>query len=330
MKVSNETKVGALTAIAITVLILGFNFLKGKNITERSHTIYAVFPDVDGLAIASPVLANGLQVGRVADLEAKDENLTGIVVTITLSKNIKLPANSYLTMTRSLLGSTSVKVIVGSSNQFVQEGDTLDVKLTPDMLTDVKNSLNPAVEHINKTLVALENVIQKLNTVMDPRTQNNLQAIISNLNNASASLSQLLNPLTGKLSHTLNNVDRITANLAAKNGSIDSSLDNIQVLSGKLAQLKFSETLGSLKKTLDELELTLSKMNSREGTIGALLHERKLYEEIRQTNRSLTTLLDDVKTHPKRYINFSVFGKKDKSTPLQTPIYDSIPFKGNK
>jgi phospholipid/cholesterol/gamma-HCH transport system substrate-binding protein len=102
MKVSNETKVGALTAIAITVLILGFNYLKGKNITERSNTIYAVFPTIDGLTASSQVFINGFQVGRVADLEAKDQNLTGIVVTIALKKSINIPDNSVANRRKKL------------------------------------------------------------------------------------------------------------------------------------------------------------------------------------------------------------------------------------
>lgn len=330
MKVSNETKVGALTAIAITVLILGFNFLKGKNITERSHTVYAVFPDVDGLATASAVLANGFQIGRVAELEASDEALSGIVVSITLSKNIKIPATSYATLSKSLLGTTTVKVVLGDPNgRFLNEGDTLGVKTTPDLLTDVKNSFNPAVDQARKTLVALEKVINQLHAVIDPGTQKNLQSIIANLNSSSESLKVLLDPAKGKLSNTLTHMERITGNLAANNGAIDSSLDNIQRLTGKLSQMDLPETLTSLKKTLDELERTLSKINSRESSIGALLNDRKLYEEVRQTNRSLTTLLDDVKLHPKRYVNVSVFGKKDKSAPLQKPLYDSIPFKGH-
>lgn len=329
MKVSNETKVGALTAIAIAVLILGFNFLKGRNITEKSNTIYAVFPDVDGLAAASPVYANGYQVGRVADLEAKDENLSGIVVTITLTKSFNIPANSYATMTKSLLGTTSVKIILGNEKNFIKEGDTLRVQATPDMFAEVKNSLNPAVENLSKTLASLDGVIKKLDAVVDPTAQKNLQSIIANLNTASQNLTALLDTKNGKLASTLNNVESITGNLAKNNGKIDSSLSNVQTATAKIADLKIAETLENLKKTLTQLEQTITKLNNPNSTVGALLNDRKLYDEIRQTNRSLTTLLDDFKTHPKRYVTVSVFGKKDKSAPLQKPIFDSIPDKGN-
>ena len=329
MKVSNETKVGALTAIAITVLILGFNYLKGKNITERSNTIYAVFPSVEGLASSSAVLINGYQVGRVADMEAKDKNLSGIIVTINLTKNINIPENSFALIEKSLLGSTTVKIMLGSSGKYISEGDTLQVKEKPDLMSEFKTTLNPAVDNINKTLVSLDAVIQKLNGIIDPSMKNNLQSVIANLSTSSQSLVNLLNNQTGALAKSLNHVEGITGNLQKNNGKIDSTLANLQKATAKFAEVNVAETIDALKKTLTQLEKTIAKMNSENGSIGALLNDRKLYDEIRQTNRSLNTLLDDFKTNPKRYVNVSVFGKKDKSSPLTKPIYDSSSTKGN-
>lgn len=329
MKVSNETKVGALTAVSITLLILGFNFLKGKNITESSNTIYAVFPNVDGLAVSSPVYANGYQIGRVGDLEAKDKNLSGIIVTITLTKDINIPTNSYASSDKTLLGTTSVKITLGSSPKYINEGDTLQVILSPDMLSSVKSTLTPAVDNINKTLIALEAVIMKLNSVIDPNTKNNIQSIVANLNTSSQRLMDLLNTQNGSLAKTLNHVESITGNLEKNNGKIDSSLSNVQKATKQLADAEIAQTIETMKKTMGQLEQTIAKVNNPNGTIGALLNERKLYDELRQTNRSLTTLLDDLKTHPKRYVNVSVFGKKDKSVPLTAPLFDSTGTKGN-
>ncbi len=329
MKVSNETKVGALTAIAITVLILGFNYLKGKNITERSNTIYAVFPNIDGLASSSAVFINGYQVGRVSDFKAKDKNLTGIIVTIHLTKDINIPDNSLAVIEKSLLGSTSIKVVLGTSTKYVNEGDTLQVKTNPDLMTEFKTSLNPAIDNINKTLLSLDAVIQKLNGIIDPTVKNNLQSVIANLSISSKSLASLLNNQTGALSKSLNHVESITGSLQKNSGKIDTTLTNVQRVTAKLAEVKIGETIDAMKKTLNQLENTISKMNNENNTIGALLNDRKLYEEIRQTNRSLTILLDDFKTNPKRYVNVSVFGKKDKSTPLSKPLYDSTSTKGN-
>jgi phospholipid/cholesterol/gamma-HCH transport system substrate-binding protein len=330
MKVSNETKVGALTAIAIAVLILGFNYLKGKNITQRSDTIYAVFPSVGGINPATAVFINGLQVGRVSELEEKDKNLSGIVVTIHLTKDINIPNNSVAMIDKSLLGSASISIAMGNSGKYIADGDTLLVREVPDMVSQLKTSLDPALDNVNKTLISLDAVIQKLNSIIDPTVKNNLQSVIANLASSSQSLNTLLNTQTGALAKSLNHVESITGNLKNNNGKIDSTLNNLQRTTNKLADAKINEIIEDLRKTVAQLEATVAKANNPGSTIGALLNDRKLYDEIRQTNRSLTILLDDFKTHPKRYINVSVFGgKKDKSTPLSKPIYDSIPDKGN-
>ncbi|MBC7850134.1 MAG: MCE family protein [Chitinophagaceae bacterium] len=329
MKVSNETKVGALTAIAITVLILGFNYLKGKNITERSHTIYAVFPAVDGLTSSTGVLINGYQVGRVSSMTAKDANLSGIVVAINLSKNVNIPTNSIASIDKSLLGSSSLRVTLGNSGNYINDGDTLLTSLAPDLMSQFKSTLDPAMDNINRTLVSLDAVIQKLNSIIDPNVKNNLQATIANLASSSQSLNAMLNSQTGALAKSLTHVESITNNLAKNNGRIDSTLSNVQRTTAKLAEAKIGETFDDLRKTVGQLESIISKANSTNGTLGALLNDRKLYDELRQTNRSLTILLDDFKTNPKRYVNVSVFGKKDKSAPLGKPIFDSIPGKGN-
>lgn len=323
MKVSNETKVGALTAVAIAVLILGFNYLKGKNITERSNTIYAVFPSVDGLALSNSVFINGYQVGRVSDLEAKDRNVSGIIVSINLSKGYNIPKDSYAVIDKPPLGTTSIKIKLGKSSDYVQDGDTLGIAVAPSILGEIDKRLDPTLNKVEETLTSLNAVIMKLNDIIDPTVKNNLQSVIANLSTSSQSLTRLLNDQTGALAKSLNHVESITGNLEKNNGRIDSTLANVQRLTAKLNDVKIGEAVDGLRNSLKQLEATITKANSPNSTIGALLNDRKLYDEIRQTNRSLTTLLDDFKTHPKRYVNVSVFGKKDKSTPLAKPIYDS-------
>src|SRR5688500_1560162 len=130
MKISNETKVGALTAIAIVVLILGFNYLKGRDLTERDDEIHAVFPSVKGLAVSNAVFINGLQVGKVTQLRETDKNLTGIVVSMNLTKDINIPNNSVVSINSELLSSTSLDIHLGDANAYIKDGDTLRAVLT--------------------------------------------------------------------------------------------------------------------------------------------------------------------------------------------------------
>ena len=320
MKISNETKVGALTAVAITVLILGFNYLKGKGISTRGERIYAVFPNVEKLQISNPVYINGLQVGKVSDLQEKDKNLSGIVVTLSITKDINIPRNSVATLSTELLSSAQINIYMGSGAENVKEGDTIRTERTLGLTDKLQQSIDPAVNNINKTLVSLDDLLQKMNTILDPNTRNNLQGIIANLATSSRSLEVLLNTETGMLAKSINNLNTITGDFAKNSPKIDSTFSNLQVATNQLSKAKIAETVESIQKTMTRLEAGINKIDSKEGTLGLLLNDRQLYDEIRRTNRSLTILLDDLRVNPKRYINISLFGGKDKKGPLKAPL----------
>jgi phospholipid/cholesterol/gamma-HCH transport system substrate-binding protein len=321
MKISNETKVGALTAIAITVLILGFNFLKGKS--ARGKEVYAVFPNVDKLVVSSPVAIKGLPVGKVTNLLEKDKNISGIVVTITLTKDVNIPRDSVATIASELLGTTGVNIFLGNGTDYMKEGDTIRVERSLQLTDKLQQSLNPAIDNVNKTLLSLDEVIQKMNTILDPNTRNNLQGIIANLAGSSQSLQQLLNTESGLLAKSIGNLHTITADFARNGPKIDSTFTNLQTATDKLSKAKIAEAIESLQRTMSRLEAGIAKIDSKEGTVGLLLNDRQLYDEVRRTNRSLTILLDDLRVNPKRYINISLFGPKDKKGPLRSPI-DSL------
>ena len=324
MKISNETKVGAITAVAIVVLILGFNYLKGKNLTERNDELFAVFARVKGLAVSNPVFINGLQVGKVTEMKETDENLTGVLVTINLRKNINIPSNSIVTINSELLGSTSVEIIRGDSKVFIEDGDTLKTMENISVMGQLTQSINPAIDNVNRALVSLDILIRKLSEVVDPSMQNNIQTIVSNLAATSRSLERLVSAQNSVLARSLKNVEGITGNLAANNDKINNTLANLEKTSDALAKADFESTLNSMRNTMAKLETTIEKISSKDGTVGLLLNDRQLYDEIRQTNRSLTTLLDDFRVNPKRYVSISVFGKKAKTEPLKIPIYDTV------
>jgi len=324
MKISNETKVGALTAIAIVVLILGFNFLKGKNLTERNDELYAIFPEVKGLSVSNAVFINGLQVGKVAEMRETDKNLTGILVAIRLTKEINIPRNSAAIISSELLGTTSMEIVLGDEKVYLQSGDTLQSTVKTGMMAELSKNINPAIDNVTKTLNSLDMLIKQLSSILDPNTRNNLQGIIVNLTNSSKSLERLINAQNGVLARSLTNVESITGNLAKNNERISSTLANLEKTSNALAGANFQEVLTSMKNTMNKLEATVDRISSKNGSLGALLNDRQLYDEIRLTNRSLTTLLDDVRVNPKRYVSISLIGRKDKKGPLMDPVTDTI------
>lgn len=331
MKISNETKVGALTAIAITLLILGFNFLKGKTILKTGNYLNAKYTDTKGLMVSNPVYVNGFQVGAVADIENADEKLSALVVSIKLKDNYSIPSNSVAIINSSLLGTPSIEIKLGNSNEYLKSGDTLQTAADPGLLGNVMNKLNPVAEQVQKTIHSLDSVLKNINTIFDPSTKNNLQSVIANVNKttaslviSSASLQQMLNSQTGSIAQSMNNVNSITKNLSNNNEQISQTLQHIEKTTGDLAKSDISGSMDQLKKSITTLNGILAKLNSTDGSLGKLVNDPILYNQLTNTVKSANILMDDLRVHPKRYISISVFGKKDKSGPLLAPLADSV------
>jgi len=323
MKISNETKIGALAAVSITVLILGFNFLKGQKVFEKSKKIYAVFNNVEGVEVSNAVKINGLLVGNVSAIKETDKDLKSILIEINLKKDIHIPKNSIAEIQTSLLTSPVIVIKKGDATDFVDNGDTLVSREKPGLLAQVESNINPIVGQLNGTLKSLDSLVEVVGSMFDPRAKNNFATILANLAGSSASLQQMLNSQTGTLAKSLNNVDTFTKNLAGNSGHINETLANLDKTTSKLANSKIEETVESIHSTMTQLNTAISKLNSNNGSLGLLLNDRKLYLNLESTSHSLNTLLDDLRMHPKRYVNISVFGRKDKSGPLMSPLGDS-------
>jgi phospholipid/cholesterol/gamma-HCH transport system substrate-binding protein len=330
MKISNETKIGALTSIAIALLYLGFNFLKGKSLFEHSKKIYAIFKNVEGMEISNAVRINGLQIGSVYDIGETDKDLRGILVTINLKKDIHIPRNSIASINSGLIGSSTVVINKGDATEYLSNGDTIASVDKLNLMSQVEKNIDPIVVKLNGTLQSLDSLVEVVGSMFDPKTKNNFSAILSHLAVSSASLQTLLNAQTGALAKSLNNVDTFTSNLARNNDHINKTLENLEKTTNNLANAKIQETVETLQSTLNDLKGVVGKMNSSNGSLGLLLNDKKLYQNLENTSRSLNILLDDVRLHPKRYVSISVFGRKDKNGALSAPLGDSTSKSGNK
>jgi phospholipid/cholesterol/gamma-HCH transport system substrate-binding protein len=330
MKISNETKIGALSAVSITLLILGFNFLKGKSLFEHSKKIYAVFKSVEGMEVSNAVLVNGLSIGNVTDIHETDKDVSGILVVITLKKDVHIPKNSIAEVSPGLITSTAIIIDKGNDPNFLVDGDTLLTKDKPGLISQVQDNINPIVSKLSGTLQSLDSLVGVVGSLFDPRTKNNFSAIISHLAGSAAALEVLLNTQSNLLAHSLKNLDTFTAGLASKTGQFNKTIDNMQTASAQLANSKLEETVSTVRSTMTELRTTLDKINNSNGSLGLLLNDKKLYQNLETTTRSLNILLDDFRVHPKRYVNVSVFGHKDKNGYLTSPLPDSTSKSGIK
>jgi len=330
MKISNETKIGALTAVSITLLLLGYNFLKGKELFTHNKDIYAVFKNVEGMDVSNAVRINGLQVGTVTAISEADKDLSGIVVTITLKKDVNIPKNSIAVINSGLISSSYLVINKGDASEYLKNGDTIASQNKLTLMSQVEKNIDPIVAKLNGTLTSLDSLIEVVGGLFDPKVKNNFTAIFSHLAASSASLEKMLNSENSMLAHKMNHVDSFTGNLVKNNKRIDTTLSNLQKTTEDLSKAKISETVASINSTMEQLKTVIDKVNSPNGSLGLLINDKKLYQNLEGTTRSLNTLLDDVRVHPKRYVNISVFGKKDKSGPLTAPLSDSTSKTGNK
>jgi len=319
MSISNETKVGLLTIIALALLFIGFNYLKGKDVFQKQFLVHAVFKELGTLEKSNEVKINGLAVGTVYSKKELDKDVSAIVVTINLTRDINIPKNSVAYIASELVGSSFIVIERGNSKELLQAGDTLSTRVETGLLGDVKAQLNPTVAKVQEVLDALQTSLSSINATLSPATRADLQASIANLNKTTSGMATLMDPEAGSLSRTLNNIEQITQNLRNNNDRITATLSNAQSATEKLAKLNIQSSLDSLSTALSEVRQTLKKITSPEGSLGALTSDKALYNKLTDAVLSAEILLDDLRAHPKRYVNLSVFGKKDKTGPLTSP-----------
>lgn len=314
MRLSKEVKTGILAIGAILLLIFGYSFLKGTNLLDKNREFYVKYQNVEGLAKSAPVTINGLRVGKVQDISFANEK-GGLIVKFTVEKDFDFSKNSIVKIySAGLIGGKSLGIYPEyNANNIAKSGDTLHGEIEGGMLSAVTKALGPLENKVNNTLATVDSLLLNVNAIVDEKTRQNLKEAIANLNttlNSFAGVSENLNHIlannTGKLDNTFTNLDK-TAN-------------NLSQLTDSLAQLETGKLVADLQNVVDKMDKIVVGMENGEGTIGKLLKDEKLYENLEGASKQLEQLLQDVKLNPKRYVHISVFGKKQKEyvTPENT------------
>ena len=326
MKISNETKVGVLTIVALTLLIVGFNFLKGKNVFSDEKHLYAVFSDLGSLRKSNEVKMKGLPVGAVYEYTEIDKNLSGIIVTITMKRDVNIPRDSKATIESELLGSTYLNISQGNSTDYLKDGDTLQTDRTTSLVSDVKAQINPTLTRVRDAIDSLKMVLSSLNNMFEKETKGNIQDIIRNLKQSTISLNRLLDAESGALAATLQNANSISPNLKKNNDSITATISSIKRAADKFSALEVQPTIDTLQASIVEFKNILSRFNTNEGTLGLLMKDRALYDQLNKVGLGLEILIDDLRLNPKRYTGNIIFNRRDRTGPLTSPaIKDSVP-----
>ncbi|PLX21730.1 MAG: MCE family protein [Marinilabiliales bacterium] len=309
MKLNKETKIGIVAIIIIVCFIWGFNFLKGKNILSTSDTYYAIYNNIDGLEEASPVYVSGFKVGVVETIKLLGKKQDQIIVKFSVEEKIDLPVNTQaIIYPATLIAGKAIKLNLSNHKDYYSSGDTIIGVLEQDLVSSLSEELIPVKNKIENLLVSIDSVLE----IFDNQRKEDIRSSLDNLNTITTEMTLLLDSKNSKLATILNNVESISGNLKNNNEQITNILANFSSISDSLDQANIKSTILNANKTLAEFSEISYKINNGEGTIGMLVNNDSLYTNLNNLAADLDSLVIDLNENPKRYVHFSLFGKKEK------------------
>lgn len=325
MKVSKEFKTGLLVILSLVVLFMGVNFLKGDHAFGRTPTYYAVFESSAFLEPSSAVFLNGVSVGLVKSIENHPTDLTKVIVRFTITKSgLKIPHGSFAEIASpSLLSKGVILHFDYYAKTFHNERDTLPGQVALDLSDAVTQQLLPVKDKLERLMSSIEHMVLSINAFWDTTAAQSLdgsllevKVAISRFGNLAKNLDELVYSEKIRLSQIMTNVEQITANLNSSNQKISRIIGNVESLTDSLLTSDFKNAIASATSTLNKINAALDKAANGEGTLGKLLHDDALHQELIATNKALQSLVNDIERNPERYIHFSVLGRKEKAVKL--------------
>jgi phospholipid/cholesterol/gamma-HCH transport system substrate-binding protein len=307
MALSKEVKVGTIVTVALAGLIWGLNYLKGTDLFTTTNKYYAVYSTVGGLVKSNPVVLNGFKIGQVEKIEFLEDKSGRMLITMLIDDDVFIPKSGVANITSSdLLGSKAIEIIYDGDKTPANNKDTLKSSIDGSLTEQIK----PFKDKAESLVTSLDSLSNALSLTLNDKSRQSLQNTIFNLEKATSGLNDLVNNQQSKLRLMLNNAEQIS--LAVKNNTDEFSriMANFATISDTLAKANLAATLANANKVLGETNSILSKINKGEGSLGLLLNNDSLYNNLNSTAANMDKLLIDFKANPKRYVHFSVFGKK--------------------
>lgn len=315
MKLSKELKTAILVLVSIILFIWGYSYLKGTDLLADYKSFYVKYDNVEGLGVSSPVTISGLVVGKVSKISI--DNATGkVTVEMQLKSDFPIKKSSIAEIyAPSPIGGKQIAIIPGKVGSLAINGDFLNSSSKLGLTDEVAKQILPLKDKITKLLDNANIILEDANEVLDAKTKENLRSSLANLNEtliyfkeASSQVNTLLADNKSKISASINNLDKTTANFSK--------------VSDSLVKANLGETFKNLQITLHNVDKIMSDMQSGKGTVGKLMKDEALYNNFNKTSKELELLLQDLRLNPTRYINVSLFGKKNK--PYKVPENDTI------
>jgi phospholipid/cholesterol/gamma-HCH transport system substrate-binding protein len=297
LKLSNETKVGALTAIAIALLFIGYSFLKGNDVFSSENTFYTDYDNVDGLAVSNPVLVNGFK----TEFKIEDD--------------YNIPSNTIARISNDgFLGGKVIVFDLGNSKTYARDGDPLQSDVQANLLQKVE----PLQKKVEDLVVKLDSVLSAVNTALDDEFQRDfktsLRSISKSLKNVetiTSDVEDLMGSERVRLAKIMQNLESITNNFKNNSSRFNHIVANLDNLSSDLSKTEIKATVDNANQAMKDVLAITDKINKGEGSIGLLVNDDKLYNNLSNASDNLDQLVNDLKTNPGKYLKISIFGKKD-------------------
>ena len=299
MKLTKEIKIALVAIVGILVMYFGINFLKGMNLFSTNNAYYMTFDDIQGLGASTPIYADGYKVGTVDGMEYDYKENGPIKVKVDINKDLRIPQGSKAEIVKDLMGNLQVNLLLANNpRERVEPGGVIPGAVNGGMMDKAAN-LIPVVE---KMLPKLDSILSSVNALLaDPAlaaSLHNVETITSNLTVSTRELNTLMAGLNKQVPGMVRKANGV--------------LDNTNRLTANLASLDVQGTLNKVNQTLESAHQFTEKLNSNQGSLGLLMNDTKLYDNLTSTMSHADSLVIDLKAHPKRYVHFSVFGRKDK------------------
>lgn len=304
MKYSKEVKTGILAVIAIVILIFGYNFLKGKNLLDPSRTFHAVYADVEGLSQSSPVTINGMRVGQVTKIDFLNE--TGIlVVSFNVESDFEFSRNSLAQIYGgSIIGGKSLAIVPEYEiGQTAKSGDTLPSDVEEGIMELVNERLTPLQIKVERAIVSTDSLITSFNQVLTPDTRNNIVTTFDELAETVKAFRGTAESLNAVIEGNSENIEQSVANL-------EETSSNFSRFSDSLALVDLGGMSRDIQKVTSDFEEISNSLKNGEGTAGKLLTDESVYNNLDRATQQMEQLLQDIKLNPRRYVNFSLFGRR--------------------
>jgi len=302
MKLSNEIKTAILVLSGILMFIVGFSYLKSNNIFSSDRTFFAIYDDIEGVSVGTPVTVSGFNVGSIQDISFY-QNTMDILVKFRVENKVKFSKNSLAQIYETGLIGGKALAILPNNGPLAQSGDTLRSSIAPGLTELVNDKLSPLQEKIESTFVSADSLLKNINNVLDVNSQNQIKESFSqlsdlaiNLKESAENLNSIINSNEIKINDIVSNVDNFSSNFS----SLSNSFSDVEVI------------IGNLTKTSNNLNSIIDEISSGDGTFNQLIYDDSMIKSLNEASNNLNLLMEDLRLNPKRYVHFSLFGKKNK------------------